>query len=203
MRMMRRREPSQVMALAAVAMVSIVAILAFVIDASSFFVIRRELQNAADAGALAGALYLSPYATPMPPVDSFCSASNPTCCSSQRDPSPPLAPYRNDDGVRAACYYVNRNLGQASRLCNTLASFRDAYTKNELGSTGPYHVLVVEVLCDAQYSFGRILNLSDRTVSAYAIAAIGRWDHIAQTFGPFLAVAPTPTSTDASRLVPD
>src|SRR5437660_436622 len=49
------REPGQAMALAAVGMVAMVALLAFVIDAGSFFIVRRELQNAADAAALAGA----------------------------------------------------------------------------------------------------------------------------------------------------
>ena len=50
-----RRQPGQVLALAALAMVAVVGGLAMVIDTGMFFVIQRQLQSAADAGALAGA----------------------------------------------------------------------------------------------------------------------------------------------------
>lgn len=49
------RQRAQATGMAAVAMVAMVSLLAFVVDAGMFFVIRRELQNAADAAALAGA----------------------------------------------------------------------------------------------------------------------------------------------------
>jgi hypothetical protein len=184
------------MALAAVAMVSLVGMMAFVIDAGTFFVIRRELQNAADAGALAGAMYMSPWG-PGPPTG-ISSA-----CSSMTDPSGPFLSYRNDEGVQAACHYVSLNLGQATRLCNTQAHLKSAYTREEAPPTYPtpnYHVLVIEVACDAQYSFGRILNLGSREINAYAIATLGRWD--GTTFQPFSSV-PVPGSTDASRLLPE
>ncbi len=198
MRMERRREPAQVMALAAVAMVSIVAMIAFVIDASTFFVIRRELQNAADAGALAGAIYLSPYSG----VPAFAVNPPPTAgCTSVSDQTTTLPP--NDTATQVACYYVGLNSAQASRLCNTTAGFKNAYTKDEIGPPA-LHVLVVEVSCDAEYSFGRILKLQDRQVSAYAIAGLGRWNRLTGTFGPDLpAIPPTADETLASRLVPD
>jgi Putative Flp pilus-assembly TadE/G-like len=189
---LRHRQASQVMALAAVSMVSLVAIMAFIIDASTFFVIRRELQNAADAGALAGAMYMSPNAPALPPGVAASS------CRSIHDPSPPVAPFQNDGGVQAACYYANLNSGQASRLCNTPAGFKNAYTR-ELYPPPLYHVLVVEVSCEAQFSFGRILNLSTRPVSAYAIAALGTlYPGSPPTFGVW-----TFGARDASRLIPE
>lgn len=53
-RHMRQRQPGQVIAMAAIVMVAMVAMLAFAVDVGRFWETRRELQNAADAGALAG-----------------------------------------------------------------------------------------------------------------------------------------------------
>jgi hypothetical protein len=189
------------MALAAVAMVSIVAIVAFVIDASTFFVIRRELQNAADAAALAGALYISPN-TPVP-APGTCNTSDP----SPAFPSPPYpAVLRNGpmhpEPVKAACYYADINSAQATRLCNTPAGFKNAYTRGD-SHGGPYPVLVVEVSCKAQYSFGRIMNLAPREISAYAIAALGTWDTTSAQFGPWFNCSGLSWCHDASRLFPD
>ena len=50
----RKGERGQTTALAAIFMVAMVGMLAFVVDAGFFLVARRELQNASDAGALAG-----------------------------------------------------------------------------------------------------------------------------------------------------
>src|SRR5207253_5140984 len=56
---MRRhaRQRGQTIVIAAVAMVAIVGGLAMVVDAGMFFVVQRQFQAAADAGALAGAWY--------------------------------------------------------------------------------------------------------------------------------------------------
>ncbi|MBI4491270.1 MAG: hypothetical protein HY690_00550 [Chloroflexi bacterium] len=51
---LRRRQPGQVIALAVIVMVAMVGMLAFAVDVGRFWETRRELQNAADAGALAG-----------------------------------------------------------------------------------------------------------------------------------------------------
>ncbi len=163
---MRRREPAQAMGLAAVSIVSIVAIMAFVIDASTFFVIRRELQNAADAGALAGAMYLAPDASTTLPV-----VGTPDCSLIGDHAIPPAID--NHIAVQVACHYAQMNFGQASRLCNTPAHLKDAYTR----VLPPYNIVVLEVACDAQFSFGRIINLRDREVSAYAVGASGTWDY--------------------------
>lgn len=50
----RKRQRGQMIGVAAVVMVVIVGMLAFVVDAGRFLETRRELRNAADAGALAG-----------------------------------------------------------------------------------------------------------------------------------------------------
>ena len=68
---MRRRARGQTIVIAAIAMVAVVGAVAMVIDAGMFFVIQRQLQSAADAGALAGAWYdpicLKPAVGCLPP----------------------------------------------------------------------------------------------------------------------------------------
>src|SRR5919205_4367671 len=49
-----RRQPAQAVGLAAVSLVAMVGMLAFVIDAGMLFMAHREAQDAADAAALAG-----------------------------------------------------------------------------------------------------------------------------------------------------
>jgi uncharacterized membrane protein len=201
-RLLRHREHSQAMALAAVSIISIVAMMAFAIDAATFFVIRRELQNAADAGALAGAMYFSPDAPLIPPLTGACAAKT----------DPTIDSTHNDAVVRVACHYTDLNTGNASRLCNTPITLLNAYTAGRVVNTYPNRAVVVEVGCQAQYSFGRILNLASRPVSAYAIAVIATWDFgvapptfrsswIPFTFCP--QPLGQPTCRDASRLIPE
>jgi uncharacterized membrane protein len=54
-----RRQPAQAIGLAAVSLVAMVGMLAFVIDAGMLFMAHREAQDAADAAALAGVRDLS------------------------------------------------------------------------------------------------------------------------------------------------
>src|SRR5262245_5380142 len=56
--LVRRRQSAQTMAVMAVVIVAIVGTLAFVIDLGFQMQARRQLQNAADAGALAGVVLL-------------------------------------------------------------------------------------------------------------------------------------------------
>src|SRR5439155_27371846 len=53
----RRRQPAQTFVIAALAMTSMLGALSMVIDAGVYFVIQRQLQNAADAAALAAVWY--------------------------------------------------------------------------------------------------------------------------------------------------
>ena len=52
------RERGQVMVLSAIAMVGLVSVVGLVTDGGSVFAARRDLQNAADAAALAGAMQI-------------------------------------------------------------------------------------------------------------------------------------------------
>jgi uncharacterized membrane protein len=191
----RHRQPGQTIALAAVSMVALVGILAFVIDAGMFFVIRRELQNAADAGALAGAMYMSPDA-PSPSVSGACAR-----VSDGNTAGLPQPEFQTLNAVRSACNYANINVGNASRLC-TNAGFDNAYTRQD-PSLLPYYEVVVVVSCDAQYSFGRILLLTDRRISAYAIGALGSWDPSTGVLRAWQSSLIVPNWHDASRLISD
>lgn len=52
------RERGQVMVLSAIAMVGLVSVVGLVTDGGTVFAARRDLQNAADAAALAGAMQI-------------------------------------------------------------------------------------------------------------------------------------------------
>src|SRR6266851_4935095 len=54
---MRRRQPAQTFIMAALGMVSMIGALSMVVDAGVYFVLQRQLQNAADAAALAAVWY--------------------------------------------------------------------------------------------------------------------------------------------------
>jgi uncharacterized membrane protein len=142
------RQPAQAIGLAAVSIIALVALLAFVVDAASFFIIRSELQNAADAAALAGV--------------ALC-------------PCPP-----NDAGARAiAEQYVRLNAPNAEKLCRHTVAFNpvtdvDFPSASLNGGSSP--AMRVTVRCQADYTFGRIINLVSRTISANATAVLGRWD---------------------------
>src|ERR1700716_1171121 len=95
--MRRRRQPAQTFVLAALAMTSMLGAVSMVIDAGVYFVIQRQLQNAADAAALA-AVWYDP-ACPSTHVDSAgqtdwlkagCQSSAQGTVPVNCDPSPPL-----------------------------------------------------------------------------------------------------------------
>ncbi|HEY3062397.1 MAG TPA: pilus assembly protein TadG-related protein [Chloroflexota bacterium] len=181
MRLLRGRQPAQALGLAAVAMVGMVGMLAFVIDAGSFFVVRRELQNAADAAALAAvAMCPCPLASPSQAQARFIAQQ-----------------------------YVAANAFDVEQLCRhavlfvpaTDVTFPSPRDLTGVGFASP--VVTVTVRCEADYTFGRILNLPPhRTISAHATAALGAWD---VSVTPHQVVnyvngSPNPTTT---RLIPD
>ncbi len=53
-----KREDGQSLVIVALGMVAFIAILALVIDGGNAYAAKRQAQNAADAGALAGAQYM-------------------------------------------------------------------------------------------------------------------------------------------------
>jgi Flp pilus assembly protein TadG len=70
----RRDDSGAVMVLTALAIVALIGFAALAIDIGHLYVVKNELQNAADAGALAGARNLAPYITANPVHPNWDSA---------------------------------------------------------------------------------------------------------------------------------
>jgi len=170
------------MVFAAVAMVAIVGAVAFVIDTGIFFVIQRQFQTAADAGALAGAWHdpICPLAYGPPCQPSSATpllvgtvvGSPPSC---KMPPSPPGAQPNCAPCAAGftACDVALANAQTVSQLCIAPIQVIVA-TGTSLALIKPkVNDIVVIVKCDAGYSFGRILNLSSRTLWSSAAAALG------------------------------
>ena len=195
-RRLHHRQRGQTISLAAVSMIALVGMMAFVIDAGTFFVVQRELRNAAEAGALAGAMYFRPQGGPLSPT----IPADITPCAAVTDGGSQGA----DNAARMGCYYASKNLGGATRLCQNAAHFKSAFSGSGQIGTPFYQVITVEVSCDAQYTFGQILGplTRRREISAYARAALGEWNSTTSTFEQWTAT-PGPDQRDASRLISD
>jgi hypothetical protein len=179
-RAFKHRQRAQTIAFAAVAMVAVVGGLAIVIDAGIFFVAQRQLQAAADAGALAGAWHhpVCPIPTVGPPNDCL--------------PGPP-EPY-------AAAVAV-ANAETIKQLCGGAIAPPTISVGTPLNHLVLPRVnwIVVTVECDAGYSFGRILGLNRRLLTASAAAAIGdRAPNGDMT--DFTPYGPTPCPRDKCRI---
>jgi uncharacterized membrane protein len=178
MSLLRHRQPAQAMGLGVVAMVGMVAMLAFVIDAGSFFIVRRELQNAADAAALAAV--------------AMC-------------PCPPAAVANRAQARLVAQRYVSANAFDAEQLCRHRVLFVPdtdvSFGSSHLTSVGTSDSVIVTIRCEADYTFGRILNLQHRTIAAHATAALGVWDVSVMPHQviDYITGDPNPTT----RLIPD
>jgi hypothetical protein len=147
---LRHRQRAQSIAFAAVGMVAIVGGLAIVVDAGIFLVVQRQLQTAADAGALAGAWH-----------DPICPGTSPGCLG------PPNS---------ASTFAVNvaqANGDTVKQLCGGVVTVDPPATGTTLIRPANVNTIVVTVKCQAGYSFGRILGLDRKLVTASAAAAIG------------------------------
>ena len=140
-------ERGQAIGLAAVVMVAMVGLLAFVIDAGIFLTVRRDLQHAADAAALAGVPYR---------VDDLGKAY---LLAQEYATANAQAP-----GAVAARLCV---LGEGEAPSHTISDGQQA-----LGG-GTVYTLTVTTRCVAGYTFGRILGLTNTPISATATAALG------------------------------
>jgi hypothetical protein len=174
----RQRQRGQVMAFAAIGMVALVGSVAIVVDNGMFLVAQRQLQAAADAGALAGAWHepvcqpLDP-STPDPPWPvSGCQAT-------------PASPYVADPSVPvrcpgtpgyAACDVAQANADTVRALCGGTVPPPLISYGTPLNRPARVNTIVVTVECDAGYAFGRILNLTTRHISASAAAGWGNRD---------------------------
>ena len=153
---LKQRQPGQTIVLAAVAMVALVGGMAMVIDTGIFFVIQRQLQSAADAGALAGAWY-----------DPICPQSG-TIVGCR--PSPPTA-------QTVARAVAQANADAVRQLCGGAVTVPVPRAGTPLNLPQNVNAIVVTVECDAPYTFGRILGLvAPKHITASAAAAIGDRD---------------------------
>jgi Putative Flp pilus-assembly TadE/G-like len=185
-RAFRRRQRGQTIVFAAVAMVAIVGGLAIVVDAGIFFVVQRQFQTAADAGALAGAWH-NPICPSGPGYSPPCQTSQampnpvgivagtPPECGPPGGMTPACAPCPEATPGFPACDVALANANTVAQLCSG-----PVHAIVSAGTTlvNPSHVnvIVVIVQCDAGYSFGQILNLSTKRITASAAAALGNRD---------------------------
>jgi len=164
------RQRGQSIAFAAVAMVAVVGAVAIVIDAGIFFVVQRQLQTAADAGALAGAWH-DPIC---PNAVGYAPPCQPSAAGPPVDPLDPTAPVPCP-GVPGfvACDVAQANANTVAQLCGGSVPPPIIARGTKLIRPANVNTIVVTVQCDAGYSFGRILNLTTKRISASAAAALG------------------------------
>jgi hypothetical protein len=183
---LRHRSRAQTISVAAVAMVAIVGGLAMVIDGGIFFVVQRQMQAAADAGALAGAWYdpvcPSVYtaqgcrlgAQAAPALNGTAIESPPDCQVPASAGTPNCAWCDGTTGI-PSCDVALANAAAAKPLCGgQVRAF--VSTGTQLNRPRNVNTIVVTVQCDAGYSFGRILGLSARRISASGAVGIGNRD---------------------------
>jgi len=188
--------------MAALGMVAMVGMLSMVVDAGVYFVIQRQLQNAADAAALAAVWYGLPCKTVDPTYSYGCQNPPPSPPPTCTDPAEYLPCTAATDQVRA-------NWGVALSLCQGPTNLPsaipvDIHTKVYGPLVIPYvSAYAVSVSCEAPHWFGRILpNISPTMhISASAAAAIGWRGPNGQLQGGSYPPG-VPTAPLMARLVP-
>ena len=175
--LVRRRQSAQTMAVMAVVIVAIVGTLAFVIDLGFQMQTRRQLQNAADAGALAGVVLL--------PDDQLGAVKQ----------AIGARPTIGTDWQKAVAYR-GANADITDRLCGTPTSQLPDYpsvtaptehsnvfsmARPGFDSTRGAYTLTVTMECYTDFSFGRILGLTQAPIRASATAAIGSPSYVGCT----------------------
>jgi hypothetical protein len=178
--MRRHRQPAQTFVMAALATAAMIGALSMVVDAGVYFVIKRQLQTAADAAALAAVWYGPPCETTLDPNHSF---------GCQLD-TPHLPPPSNCPGVAADRYYVpctaatdqvQANWGVALSLCQGPTDLPSGGIKVVINAhpgaliVPSVNTYVVSLSCTAPHWFARILPhvLPTQTIGADAVATIG------------------------------
>jgi hypothetical protein len=163
--MRRHKKPAQAIGLVAVMMVAMIGALSMVIDAGVYFVIERQLQNAADAAALA-AVWHGP---PCQIVDQFYAYG----CQDPAAGSP--------DPATVVANVVEANSGVALSLCAGPNLPAGTVPVNISSGPGPALIVpsvntyVVTVSCDAPHWFARIFPTVrlQTHISRSAAAAVG------------------------------
>jgi hypothetical protein len=210
-----RRQRGQTLVLATLAMTTMLGALSMVIDAGVFFVIQRQLQNAADAAALAAVWYdpacVASSGTPPDTMGQHgCQNSDPGLL-----PPPPecsIPPNTANLPCSAAVATVRANLSSVLGLCagpNLPAGTIPVQIISYPGVTPPappaappLPPYVVSVSCDAPRWFARVLPGLSATVhlNGNSAAALG-WLGPAGQLQPTAPTPPAPMRLVA-RLIP-
>jgi hypothetical protein len=222
--MRRRRQPAQTLVVAVVAMTTMLGALSMVVDAGVYFVLSRQLQNAADAAALAAVWYwpacdftwsysgnqYSPGSLGPPPIPAT-PATPATACQAVPN-GPPVSDCSPTDG---ACIEANNvfeaNKSVAASLCNgPLPPGSTSPIQVQADLDGPLlgnvqHVFRyrVAVSCNSPHWFARVLpNVCDLPACAVHIsvsseAALG-W---LGPNGELVGTMPAPPARLVARLI--
>jgi putative Flp pilus-assembly TadE/G-like protein len=181
----RRRQRAQTFVLAALAMVAMIGAISMVIDVGVYFVIQRELQNAADAAVL-DAVWYEP-ACPSRWVVAGCQANNNPSPALECTVPPNNSPPGNPVPCTAAVNEVEANWNVALSLCAGPQQSATGSIQIVAGpglppagsivspSVSPYQVTVS---CDAPHWFARVLPgvKPSMRISASSAAALGWLD---------------------------
>lgn len=159
------KQPAQIAVIAPFALLALFGIVGLVIDIGVFRLIDSELENAADAAALA-AVWYDPVCPGDPnnqlTWDWRCGNGNPD--PSQNDNSPGMA-------TKMAQAFGYQNLGLATTLCGSTPVI-DNPIVHPLQAPKARAVTVI-VHCHAGYLAGRILGLGSTEITRWATAEIG------------------------------
>jgi hypothetical protein len=175
---MRRRQPAQVFVMAALATTAMIGTLSMVVDAGVYFVIQRQLQNAADAAALAAVWYVPACFNQSAWQNAGCQATAPT--PTAPGCPPPLFP--SDTGpCTQAWNQLLANQSVALSLCAGPNLPAGTIPITMESHPGPVLVVpavstyVVTFYCDAPHWFARIFPSVALTmhISVSASAALG------------------------------
>ena len=139
---MRRRDQGSVLVTVVVSLIALMGVSTLVLDLGAFRSHRRQLQSAADAGALAGAQKLINH------VDQACSSAN-------------YYERQNDDSTSASNMVSDANLDTS--YCEILTS---------TGCSQPCAVRVQPVEGNVPFVFGRALGFFNTDINARARARI-------------------------------
>ena len=169
------RQPAQIALIAPVAIMVFIAVIGLVVDIGFFRLIDSEMENAADAAALAAAWY-----------DPVCP-NNPQQTNPPQDPrcefkSDGITPRTDNDPSRCApqtcaeyeaTLVATQNLGLASALCDSsvLVQVSNPTPPNAPGA----RAVSVVIECNAPHVVGRILGVSqDMQIYRWGTAALGQ-----------------------------